>query len=73
MLRWTITFFTGALIAGLFEFGCIAEGAISIARVLYFIFIGLTALSVIFEKKLHHHILTIPVKVLPLNLLKQLK
>jgi len=73
MLRWTITFFTGVLIAGLFEFGGIVEGATPIARLFYFIFIGLTALSVIFEKKLHRHILTIPVNVLPLNVLKQLK
>lgn len=37
MLRWTISFLIIALIAGLFGFGGIAEGAASIAKILFYI------------------------------------
>lgn len=47
MLRWTISFLIIALIAGLFGFGGIAEGAASIAKILFYIFIALFALSLI--------------------------
>lgn len=39
MLRWAATFFIIAIIAAIFGFGGIAEGAASIAKVLFFIFI----------------------------------
>jgi uncharacterized membrane protein YtjA (UPF0391 family) len=41
MLRWAAIFFVIAIIAALFGFGGIAEGAASIAKVLFFIFIVL--------------------------------
>lgn len=39
MLRWAATFFIIAIIAAIFGFGGIAEGAASIAKVLFFIFL----------------------------------
>jgi len=39
MLRWAAIFFVIAIIAAIFGFGGIAEGAAGIAKVLFFIFI----------------------------------
>jgi uncharacterized membrane protein YtjA (UPF0391 family) len=39
MLRWAAIFFIIAIIAAIFGFGGIAEGAASVAKVLFFIFI----------------------------------
>lgn len=39
MLRWAIIFAVIAIIAGIFGFGGISEGAADIARVLFFIFV----------------------------------
>ncbi len=39
MLRWAAIFFVIAIIAAIFGFGGIAEGAADIARVLFFIFL----------------------------------
>jgi len=55
MLRWAAIFFVIAIIAALFGFGGIAEGAASIAKVLFFIFIVLFVIvlafgSAIFKK-----------------------
>lgn len=47
MLRWALTFLIIALIAALFGFGGIAEGASDIAQVLFFIFIVLFIISLI--------------------------
>jgi uncharacterized membrane protein YtjA (UPF0391 family) len=47
MLRWAITFLIIALIAAIFGFGGIAEGATDIAQVLFFIFIVLFVISLI--------------------------
>lgn len=41
MLRWAAIFFVIAIVAALFGFGGIAEGAASIAKILFFIFIVL--------------------------------
>jgi len=38
MLRWSITLFIIAIIAGVFGFGVIASGAASIAKILFFLF-----------------------------------
>jgi len=54
MLRWTITFFIGALVAAVFQFGNISESATIIAKPLYYIFISLCILSVIFDEKADH-------------------
>lgn len=50
MLKWAITFLVIALIAALFGFGGIAEGATDIAQVLFFIFIILFVISLIAGK-----------------------
>ena len=50
MLRWTVIFLVGAIIAALFGFGGIAAGAAGIAKVLFFIFIVLFLLSLIFGR-----------------------
>ncbi len=47
MLYYSAAFFVIAIIAAMFGFGGIADGATSIAKVLFFIFLVLFALSVI--------------------------
>ncbi len=47
MLTWALIFFIVAIVAALFGFTGIAEGAIQIARVLFFIFIILFLISLI--------------------------
>ncbi len=47
MLRWALIFFVIAIIASLFGFGGIAEGAASIAKVLFYIFIALIVLALV--------------------------
>lgn len=51
MLRWTVTFVILAIIAAVFGFGGIAEGAASIAKVLFFIFLVLFVISLITGRK----------------------
>lgn len=48
MLRWAVIFFVIAIVAAILGFGGIAEGAASIAQVLFFIFIVLFLLALIF-------------------------
>jgi uncharacterized membrane protein YtjA (UPF0391 family) len=48
MLRWAIIFAIIAIIAGIFGFGGISEGAADIARVLFFIFLVGFVLVLIF-------------------------
>ena len=52
MLRWSIIFFVIAIIAALFGFGGIAEGAASIAKVLFFIFLTLFIIAILFGASL---------------------
>lgn len=47
MLRWSLTFFVIAIIAGIMGFGGIATGAADIARVLFFFFLVAFAMSMI--------------------------
>jgi uncharacterized membrane protein YtjA (UPF0391 family) len=47
MLRWALIFFVLALIAALFGFGGIAAGAAGIAKVLFFAFVVIFAISLI--------------------------
>ena len=49
MLRWAIIFFVVAIIAAVFGFGGIAEGAATIAKVLFFLFLVLFVLSLIWH------------------------
>ncbi|MFZ6009779.1 MAG: DUF1328 domain-containing protein [Bacteroidota bacterium] len=48
MLRWSVIFFIIAIIAAILGFGGIAEGAASIAKILFFIFIALFLIAVLF-------------------------
>ncbi len=48
MLYWAAVFFIIAIVAALFGFGGIAAGAVSIAKVLFFIFLILFIISLIF-------------------------
>ncbi len=47
MLRWAVIFLIIAIVAAVFGFGGIAEGAVSIARILFFIFVVLFLISLI--------------------------
>lgn len=47
MLYWAAVFFVIALVAAVFGFGGIAGGAISIAKILFFIFLILFLVSLI--------------------------
>jgi uncharacterized membrane protein YtjA (UPF0391 family) len=44
LLRWALLFLLVAVIAAVFGFGNVAEGATDIAKVLFFIFLGLFVL-----------------------------
>jgi uncharacterized membrane protein YtjA (UPF0391 family) len=48
MLRWALIFLVVAIVAALFGFGGIAEGAAAIAKVLFYIFLVLFLLALIF-------------------------
>ena len=51
MLRWAAIFFIIAIIAAVFGFGNIAEGATDIARILFFVFLILFVVGLIFGFK----------------------
>ncbi len=52
MLRWSIIFFIIAIVAAIFGFGGIAEGAASIAKILFFIFLALFIITILFGASL---------------------
>ena len=52
MLRWSVIFFVIAIIAAIFGFGGIAEGAAAIAKVLFFIFLALFIITILFGASL---------------------
>lgn len=47
MLRWALTFFIIALIAGVLGFSGIAAGAVEIARILFVVFLALFILAAV--------------------------
>ena len=47
MLRWALIFFVLALVAALFGFGGIVAGAAGMAKILFFAFLILAAVSVV--------------------------
>ncbi len=47
MIYWSAVFFIISIVAALFGFGGIADGATSIAKVLFFVFLVLFVLSLI--------------------------
>jgi len=51
MLNWAVTFFVIAIIAALLGFTRIAGSAIDIAKILFFVFLVLAAVSLVFGKK----------------------
>ena len=48
MLHYAVVFFIIALVAALFGFGGIAAGAVGIAKMLFFIFVILAAVSFVY-------------------------
>lgn len=50
MLRWTVIFLIIAIVAAVFGFTGISEGAASIAKILFFIFIVLFLISLVFGR-----------------------
>jgi uncharacterized membrane protein YtjA (UPF0391 family) len=48
MIRWVLTFLIIALIAGVLGFTDIAAGAAEIAKIIFYIFLGLLLLSLVF-------------------------
>lgn len=47
MLRWSLAFFIIAIIAAIFGFGGIAAGSAEIARLLFFFFLVIFAVSLV--------------------------
>ncbi len=47
MLRWAVIFFIVAIIAAVFGFGGIADGAADIAKILFFLFVILFLVSLV--------------------------
>ena len=47
MIRWIIIFLVIAIVAAIFGFGGIAEGATDIAQVIFYIFIVLLAIGLL--------------------------
>ncbi|MFW5682100.1 MAG: DUF1328 domain-containing protein [Phycisphaeraceae bacterium] len=47
MLGWALAFFIIAIIAAVFGFGGIAEGATDIAQILFFVFLVLFVISLV--------------------------
>ena len=47
MIKWIIIFLVVALIAAVFGFGGIAEGAADIAKILFYVFLALLVISII--------------------------
>ena len=47
ILKWAVVFFVIAIVAAIFGFGNIAEGAADIAQILFFIFLGICVVLVV--------------------------
>ncbi|MCC5822345.1 MAG: DUF1328 domain-containing protein [Phycisphaerales bacterium] len=48
MLRWAVIFFIVAIVAAIFGFGNIAQGATDIAKILFVLFLILFVVSLLF-------------------------
>ena len=48
MLRWSLAFFIIAIIAAIFGFGGIAAGSAEVAKLLFFFFLVICAVSFVF-------------------------
>jgi uncharacterized membrane protein YtjA (UPF0391 family) len=51
MLYWTAVFFVIALVSAVLGFGGIASGAAGIAKILFFVFLILGAISIVFNRR----------------------
>jgi uncharacterized membrane protein YtjA (UPF0391 family) len=51
MLYWAAVFFVIALVAAVLGFGGVASGAAGVAKILFFVFLVLGALSLIFGRR----------------------
>lgn len=51
MLHYSVVFFIIAIIAGVFGFGGISSGATEIAKILFYVFLGVTIISFLFGRK----------------------
>jgi uncharacterized membrane protein YtjA (UPF0391 family) len=51
MLYWTAVFFIIALVSAVLGFGGIASGAAGIAKLLFFVFLILGAISIVFNRR----------------------
>lgn len=47
MLSWALTFLVFSLIAAIFGFGGIAAASVGVAKILFFVFLGLFLLSLL--------------------------
>lgn len=47
MLHYAVLFFVIALIAAVFGFGGIAAGAVEIAKILFFVFLAITVITLV--------------------------
>lgn len=48
MLRWVLTFLVIAIVAGIFGFTGISQGAAAIAKIIFFMFLALIVLALVF-------------------------
>ena len=51
MLYWAAVFFVIALLAAVFGFGGIAASAVGVAKILFFVFLVLSVVSLIFGRR----------------------
>lgn len=51
MLYWTAVFFVIALVAAFLGFGGLAAGAAGIAKILFFVFLGMALISLLFGRR----------------------
>jgi uncharacterized membrane protein YtjA (UPF0391 family) len=54
MLNWAVTFFIIAIVSALLGFTSIAGSAIDIAKILFFVFLVLSVLSFVLQRKRIH-------------------
>ncbi len=51
MLYWAAVFFVIALVAAVFGFGGIAASAVGVAKILFIVFLALSVLALVFNRR----------------------
>lgn len=51
MLYWSAVFFVIALVSAIFGFGGLAAGAAGVAKILFFVFLGIALISLVFGRR----------------------